>query len=114
MGACLFLRAVHRRARLRAVAVASETVRRERTHAAAGGLIDECNTEAQDPRQASRQSRHHRPRVGWHPGTQYAAAALVAVAVLRDDHLVARVLGRLSGVAACLLLQQRPVPLEYA
>ena len=37
-------------------------------------------------------------------GAQYAVAALVAVAVLRDHHLVDRVLGGLSGLAARLLL----------
>jgi len=31
-------------------------------------------------------AKPHRPRVGWHPGAQYPAAALVAVDVLRDDH----------------------------
>ena len=37
---------------------------------------------------------------------QYAAAALVAVAVLRDDHLGHRLLDRLSGMAARFVLQQ--------
>ena len=60
------------------------------------------------------QGRHHRSRMGRHPGAQYAAAALVAVAVLRNDRLVDRLLDRLSVLAAGLLLQQRPVPLAYA
>ena len=38
--------------------------------------------------------------MGRHPGAQYAAAALVAVAVLRDDRLGDRLLGRLSSLAA--------------
>src|SRR6516165_10847322 len=58
-------------------------------------------------------AKPHRPRVGWHPGAQYPAAALVAVDVLRDDHLVDRLLGRLSVLASYFLLQRRPVPLAY-
>ena len=48
--------------------------------------------------------RHHRPRMGRHPGAQHAAAALVAVAVLRHDRLGGRLLDRLSGVAAGVLV----------
>ena len=50
---------------------------------------------------------HHRPRLGRHPRAQHAAAALVAVAVLRDDRLVDRLLDRLSVLAAGLLLHAR-------
>jgi hypothetical protein len=45
-------------------------------------------------------ARDDRPRVGRHPRTQHAAAALVAVDLLRHHRLVGRLLDRLSGVAA--------------
>ncbi len=46
----------------------------------------------------------HRPRMGRHPRAEHAAAALVAVDVLRHHRLVGRLLDRLSGLAAAVLL----------
>ena len=45
-------------------------------------------------------TRDHRSRVGRHQGAEHAAAELVALCVLRDDRVGARLLGRLSGLAA--------------
>ena len=39
-------------------------------------------------RQTACSDRNNRPRMGRYPGTEYAVAALVAVAVLRDHRLV--------------------------
>ena len=56
--------------------------------------------------------RHHRPRVGRHPGAEHAAAALVAVAVLRLHRLGHRLRHRLSGDPAGLQLHQGPARLR--
>ena len=55
-----------------------------------------------DHSEIDRRHRHgdHRPRMGRHQGTEHAAAALVAVHILRHHHLGDRLLGRLSGLAA--------------
>jgi hypothetical protein len=42
--------------------------------------------------------------MGWPAGIEHATAALVALAILRDNHLVGRLLGSLSGVAAAVVV----------
>ncbi len=56
--------------------------------------------------------RHHRPRMGRHPGAEHAAAALVAVAVLRLHRLGHRLRDRLPGDPAGLQLHQGPARLR--
>ena len=55
----------------------------------------------------SHRHRHDRTRVGWRARAQHAAAALVAVDVLRHHRLVDRLLDRLSVVAAAVRLHAR-------
>ena len=57
---------------------------------------------------------HNRPRMGRHPRTQYAAAALVAVDALSHDRVGRGLLGGLSGLAARLLVHDRCARLEFA
>ncbi len=100
LGSCLFRRGLPRRARLCAVAVAPAPVRRGRAHSASRGLI--MSRQARNRR--IHRDRHHRSRLGRHPRAQHAAAALVAVAVLRHHRLVGGLLDRLSVLAARQLL----------
>ena len=57
--------------------------------------------------------RHHGTRVGRHPGVEHAAAALVAVAVLRLHRLGHRLPVRLSGDPARLQLHQGVARLRH-
>ena len=90
-GHALLLRFVPRGARLCAVAGEWEGFQRSGQDAAAGGLSDGG---ADNPR--NRQDDrpvHDRPRVGRHPRAEHAAAALVALDLLRDDHVRGRAIG---------------------
>src|ERR1700683_5476035 len=51
--------------------------------------------------------------MGRHPGTEHTAAAVVAVAALRNHRLVDRLLDRLSGLATRRLLQRGTIQLEH-
>src|SRR5262245_34993585 len=83
-------------AALRAVALAKNEIRRGGTHSVAGGLSG--GRRAQKHRSGDRHC-DHRARMGWLARVEHAAAALVALAVLRHHCVVDRLLDRLSSVA---------------
>ena len=105
-GLALLRRGVRRRARLCALAFA-QGASSTKPHACRCARIDRHGGATTRADRRRHRHRHDRPRMGRHPRAEHAAAALVAVDVLRHHRLVGRLLDRLSVLAADLVATPR-------